>query len=450
MFRLANHQKRILGLMHERGCLGIFAQAGTGKTMIALTYIYDMLISGKLDNALVICPAALIGSWKAAISKMDQFGYSDFEIELVRESVTLVSYSSVWEKNKTFARKKGTHKYEIRQQYNREWGAIFCDESHRLGDPSSVQTTVVLRMIPLSQHRFVMSGTEDLGRYVKLYAQLKFVEPTLFGDYRDFDRRYVLTKDYFGNPVRYDSRALESLKHEYGTVARLNECFDMPESTDTDIPVEMDPKTVRIYVDILKKRNPDIDFTNAGVSTIKLYQVCSGFYYTSGKTPVPVTFRTAKDDALMEIIEGRDGKTVVFALFTPSIDRICSLLAKKGISHLKFDSSVKGDVWRDFQSDPSIRVFVTQYQKGSEGIDLYAADCMVFYEPTPSAYNLEQAKARIMRKGQTKHCTYYFLYVGNSIEEKRMRSVRNGVDESRRLADQWADEERQKYALNEK
>lgn len=448
MFRLATHQTRILSLMHERGSLGIFAQAGTGKTMIALTYIYDMLISGRIDNALVICPAALTDSWKAAIGKMSLFGYSDFEIQLVRESVTLVSYSSVWVRNKKFARKKGTHKYDIRPEYDHPWGAIFCDESHRLGDPTSVQTTVILRMTSLSKHRFVMSGTEDLGRYSKLYAQLKFVEPALFGDYKDFDRRYVLTKDYFGNPVKYDSNALESLKHAYGTVARLNECFDMPESTDTDIPVGMDAHSLSVYKAMLDKRISDIDFTTAGVSTMKLYQVCSGFYFDSGH--IPVTFRTAKDDALMEIVEGRDGKMVVFAQFTPSIDRICEKLTKKGINALRFDSSAKGDEWQRFQKDPDIKVFVTQYQKGSEGIDLFAADCMVLYEPTPSAYCLEQAKARIMRKGQTKHCTYYFLYVAGSIEERRMRSVRNGVDESRRLADQWAEEERQKYGLNEK
>lgn len=448
MFRLANHQLRILSKMDERGCLGIFAQAGTGKTMIALTYIYERLISGEIDDALVICPAALIGSWKAAIDKMSLFGYSDFEIGLVRDAVTMVSYSSVWIRNKQFARKKGTHKYEIRQQYNRQWGAIFCDESHRLGDPTSVQTTVILRMIALSRHRFVMSGTEDLGRYVKLYAQLKFVEPSLYRDYREFERRYVLSKDYFGNPVRFDSDALESLKHEYGTVARLRECFDMPESTDTDIPVELDSHSANLYKGMLKKTNPDIDFTTAGISTMKLYQICSGFYY--GSDQIPRMFKTAKDDALLDIIEGWDGKVVVFALFTPSIDRICEILTKKGIKMLKFDSSVKGTVWMDFQNDPGIKVFVTQYQKGSEGIDLYAADCMVFYEPTPSAHNLEQAKARIMRKGQTKHCTYYHLYVSDSIEEKRMRSVRNGVDESRKLADQWAEEERQKYGLNEK
>lgn len=448
MFTLALHQKRILRMMAERPCLGIFAEAGTGKTMIALTWIYDGLMAGRIEDALVICPAALIGSWRSAIDKLPMFGYSDFETKIVRDAVTIVSYNSAWVRNKSFRRLKGTHKYEIRPELNHPWGAIFCDESHRLGDPSSVQTTVVLRMSALSDYRYVMTGTPHNMRYTKLYGQLKFIEPRLFGDYRDFKRRYVLGEGYFGNPVKYDVKALESLMHDWGTVARLRECFDMPSSTETDIPVPMTSEMERTYKDMLMKNVPDVEFNTAGVGTQKLYQICSGFYYNSaGDTNV---LKCGKPEAMTELIENRDGKTVVFALFTQSIIEICAALTKKGITYLLFDSSVTDPVWRDFQSDPDIKVFVTQYQKGSEGIDLYAADTMIFYEPTPSAYNLEQSKARIMRKGQTKPCMYYYLYAPGSIEERRMRSVRSGVDESRRLADQWAEEERQKYRLNEK
>ena len=415
--------------------------------MIALTWIYERIMAGEIEDALVICPASLVGSWRAAITKMSEFGYSDFEIGIVRDAITLVSYNSVWERNKQFARKKGTHKYEIRPAYNKHWGAIFCDESHRLGDPSSVQTKVILRMASLTDHRFVMTGTPDSRRYVKLYGQLSFIEPSLFKDYRDFDRRYVLAKDHFDNPVRYDCDALESLKKEYGTVARLRECYDMPDYTENDVPIPFTADGKRAYLDMLAmKKSLGIDFSTAGVSNMKAMQVCSGFYYLSDDTVVDLG--CGKIDALWDIIEGRDSKIVVFALFTHSIDKICALLTKKGVSFLKFDSSVKDAVWRDFQSDPGIKVFVTQYQKGSEGIDLFAADTTVFFEPTPSAHNLEQAKARVMRKGQTRHCNYYYLYTPDSLEERRMRSVRSGVDESRELADKWAEEERKKYALN--
>lgn len=447
-YRLASHQLRILQKMDECGSLGIFAEAGTGKTMIALTWIYDSLISGSIDDALVICPHSLIASWESAISKMAEFGYSEDEIDIVRGAVSIVSYNSVWVRNKDFRKKKGQRKYEIRQQYKKQWGAIFCDESHRLGDPYSVQTTVILRMIPLAEHRFPMTGTPDSGKYTKLYGQLKFIDPSLFEDYRQFERRYVLAKDYFGNPTRYDEDALDSLKRRYGAVARLKECFDMPDSTETDVPVPFTAEGLRAYKDMLGKRRKEygINFQTAGVSSMKAKQCCSGFVFDDDH--VPRYLPTGKIEALEDIIESRDGKIVVFCQYIPSIDRICDFLGRKKISYVRFDASEKRPVWEDFQSDPNIRMIVVQYQRGAEGIDLFSADCMVFYETTPSPYILEQAKARIMRKGQVKKCSYYYLYTPhNSLEERSMRSVRAGMDVSRLKMDKWADEERERYSI---
>ena len=447
-YHLASHQLRILDRMNERGSLGIFAEAGTGKTMIALTWIYDHLISGEVDEVLVICPHSIISSWEKAISKMAEFGYSEDEIEIVRDAISIVSYNSVWVRNKTYRRgRKGDRKYMIRPPYDKYWGAIFCDESHRLGDPTSVQTTVILRMVDLTPHRFAMTGTPDSQKYSKLYGQLKFIEPSLFENYKEFDRRYVLAKDFFNNPVRYDVSALESLKRQYGAVARLRECFDMPDSTETDVPVPLTAKGVTAYKSMLKLDGADygVSFVTAGVGSMKAKQVCSGFVYDDDHKPVPIP--NGKIEALSDILDSREGKVVIFCHYIPSLDNICALLESLHLRYIRYDSSARDDVWADFQNDPSIKVIAIQYQRGSEGLDLFSSDCTVFFEPTSSAYVLEQAKARIMRKGQTKKCSYYYIYAPDTLEERMMRSVRKGVDVSARMMDEWAEEERIRYSL---
>ena len=63
---------------------------------------------------------------------------------------------------------------------------------------------------------------------------------------------------------------------------------------------------------------------------------------------------------------------------------------------------------------------------------------MVFYEPTMSSLLLEQAKARIMRKGQNQKCIYYWISTKGTIEQRAMETVRNGVDVTREMLDQWA------------
>lgn len=452
---LASHQIRILKQMDERGCLGIFAEAGTGKTMIALTYIHNHLMDGQMDDALVVCPASLIASWTLAIERMTEFGYSDFDVELMKDAVHLVSYNRIWQRNPKYG-KKGQRKYVIRDELFHQWGAIFFDESHRLGDPSSVQTKIAMRMAGhsgrldihdpcLSPHRFVMTGTPDSTRYIKLYGQLSVVDPNLFSTYADFDRRYILTKDYFDNPVRYRVDALESLKKQYGTVARLKECFDMPDSTETDVPVPLSPEQASVYEDMLSMRGEKygIAFETAGIGSMKAMQVSCGFYYDDGHTPHYL--KNGRLDALKTIIEGRDDKIVIFCQYTPTIDMLMRELS--GYMPIRFDGSVKDPVWKDFQDDPGRRLIIVQYQRGSEGIDLFSSNCMVFFEPTPSPYILEQAHARIMRKGQTKNCSYYYIYSLGTIETRSLSSVRKGMEVSRTMLDVWYEEEQARLGI---
>lgn len=452
---LASHQLRILQQMEDQGSLGIFAEAGTGKTMIALTYIYRHILDGQLDHALVVCPASLIDSWKVAMDRMAEFGYTQVDIDLVKDAVNLVSYNRIWIKNPLF-RKRGQRKYIIRPEIDHQWDAVFFDESHRLGDPTSVQTKVALLIAGhtgkkgehcprLSDHFFVMTGTPDSLKYVKLYGQLSVLDPTLFETYYDFDKRYVIAKDFFNNPIRYDVDALEALKRRYGTVARLRECFDMPESTETDIPVHMTPEQTRIYKDMLHLKGDryGVNFQTAGVGSMKALQTCCGFYYDDAHTVHYI--KNGRLDALRTIIEGRDDKIVIFCQYTPTMDMLMDALSS--YDPIRFDGSVKDAVWTQFQNDPSKRMIIIQYQRGAEGIDLFSSCCMVFFEPTSSAYTLEQAHARIMRKGQQKNCTFYYIYTLGTIESKSLESVRRGMDVSRELLDKWFIEEQVKYGI---
>ena len=434
-FHLAEHQVRILRMMKERDCLGIFAEAGTGKTMIALTYIYDGMIEGRIDDALVVCPASLVPSWRLAIERMREFGYSDFDVEIMKNIVSISSYQMIWKRYV----QGGRRRYGLRESVDRHWDVIVVDESHRLGDPSSVQTKMMLKLADHSDKRFIMIGTPDSTRYIKLYGQLRFLDPDIWHSYKEFDERYVWTKDLYRKPIRYDTEALEDLKKRYGTVVRLRECFDMPTSTDVDMPIDLGAPDV--YDDMIHYRTDryGISTDAAGVGVMKALQICSGFYLDDNGTAH--TVKCGKNDALATIIEGTDDKIVVFAHYRESINSICAMLERMKVSYLRFDGTVKEPVWQTFQKDDT-RVFVTQYQRGSEGIDLFASCRMVFYEPTTSAVLLEQAKARIMRKGQTVPCVYHHLYSQGTIEEKIMKRVRSGVDVSRDLLDKWALEER--------
>ena len=448
MFELADHQKRAIDEMSKQKRLAIFYEPGTGKTIIALAHIRDELVNGRIENALVICPAAIVPNWEKSIREVVKFrGFSQFDVELLQSCVTITSYSKLWRGyDKVVKHRDGTEstskKHVLREEIDKWWDCIVIDEAHAIGDGQSVQTKACLALaMSASDERYIMTGTPDTGSgntpsYQKLFGQILFLEPRKWKSFTEWKSKYVLSCDPWGTPYRYDVERCEALKREYGIVARLRECYDMPDSTDTVMPCTLAAR--KVYDDIAsgKIAKYNIRADTGGALFGKLLQVCSGHVKTDDGL---LTLKTSKLDTLMSIIDGTDDKVVVFCTYRASVDEIAEHLTKNGISHYTYDGRTKEPLWMNFQEDDT-RVFIAQYQRGGVGVDLYASATMVFFEPCFSALLLEQARARILRKGQTRHCRYIYLSTPETKEEEIIDSVRRGVSISRAMLDKWGEE----------
>lgn len=51
--------------------------------------------------------------------------------------------------------------------------------------------------------------------------------------------RYITSEDYFGRPLQYDESALNNIMKRYALVARLDQCYDMPNYEEIDVPIDM-------------------------------------------------------------------------------------------------------------------------------------------------------------------------------------------------------------------
>lgn len=162
----------------------------------------------------------------------------------------------------------------------------------------------------------------------------------------------------------------------------------------------------------------DILATNPLTRMVRLRQVCSGFIEDR-------PLKCEKLSALEDFLDGWEKKLVIFCEFRRSIDSINALLTKLKIKSVTLDGRQKDkSVWKQFQNDESIRIIVCQYQSANAGIDLYAADTTIFYEPTLSSNILEQCRDRTHRIGQKRPCSYiHFLTVG-TIEKAIYRALR--------------------------
>ncbi len=74
------------------------------------------------------------------------------------------------------------------------------------------------------------------------------------------------------------------------------------------------------------------------------------------------------------------------------------------------------------------KVFVSQIQSGSMGVNLSTADYLIFYNIHFSNLQYWQARARIQDKNRTKEAKILWVFSENGIEEKILKTVQGKHD----------------------
>jgi SNF2 family DNA or RNA helicase len=242
-------------------------------------------------------------------------------------------------------------------------------------------------------------------------------------------------------------KELQKIINEYSYRVKKIDCLDLPEKLpDEVISVECKEKSLykRLHTDSALLEY-EILAENPLSRMIKLRQLCAGHLVTKDEL---IETKTEKLEILKELIEGYedDKKLVIFAEFKYSIRKISELLQKMKIKHVVLDGDQKDKtIWRKFQSDKSIRVIVCQYQTASAGIDLFASDTIIYYEPTLRSNILEQSRDHIHRSGQVNKCSYIHLITKGTIEVDIYRALAGYSDFNERLFTEYMNNYRKSY-----
>ena len=113
---------------------------------------------------------------------------------------------------------------------------------------------------------------------------------------------------------------------------------------------------------------------------------------------------------------------LLFCQMTQMMNLLEDYLNFRKYKFLRLDGSTKIEDRRDmvdaFQTQDDIFMFLLSTRAGGLGINLVAADTVVFYESDWNPTMDQQAMDRCHRIGQTKLVTIYRLVCGHTIEEK--------------------------------
>lgn len=438
--------------MRSNNFFALFMEQGTGKTIPSLCRVLDLLKSGKIETALVVAPKSALGAWERDIEL-----FNDLDGEILRDAITLINYDKVW-------------RGEDKSPYYKPYGCIILDEAHSIKNRTSRRSKFLLKVATMSDYRYLLTGTPiGNGQLENIWSLYCFLDPYLEkgrvysnifktymeehasgeykGSYMEFEKRYCILNLYYKPSSYINVKELQSIINDHSYRVKKVDCLDLPDKLPDEI-IRVDLKEKALYKRLATESaliEYEVLAENPLSRMIKLRQLASGHIKTEDGL---IEVKTDKLEILKELIEGYEDnkKLVIFAEFKYSIGKISELLKKQKIKFLVLDGDQKDKtIWRKFQEDKSIQVIVCQYQTASAGIDLFASDTIIYYEPTLRSNILEQSRDRIHRTGQINKCSYIHLITKGTIEEDIYKALAGYSDFSEKLFTEYIQAYKRSY-----
>lgn len=429
---LYDHQKVALSYLTLNDSFALFMEQGTGKTLPTLIHIRNLLETNDANNALIVAPKSTLGAWERDIEL-----FNEKDQKVLNEKVEIINYDKVWRK------RKGHNPYE------KTWDVIVLDEAHFIKNRTSKRSEFLLKLSVNAKYRYILTGTPiGNGQLENIWSQYAFLDPYIErgrvyskifgGSYYKFQEKYCILNRYW-KPMAYKHvNELQDIIAEHSYRVTKDECLDLPDKLPDEV-IKVELKAKKQYNEMAKSSTVlehEVLAENPLSRMLKLRQLASGFMTDNDGNIIE--YKTEKLEVLGELLESLNKKVVIFAEFKHSIKQIETLLKKKKVKYVTLDGDQKDKtVWRKFQSDESIQTIVVQYQSGSAGIDLFASDTIIYYEPTLRSTTLEQSRDRIHRSGQTSKCSYIHLITKGTVEVAIYRALESYSDFSEKLFEEY-------------
>ena len=451
------HQKKALSYLYRRDTAALYTDMGTGKTKIMI----DLVQSRGFKRVLVVAPNKACEVWEDQIAMhgvdgiFSVFRLNTFSVRKVTELLSKIppmGSQSASDKTIVFIiNYEKVSRDDIAQIFLRKrfgLDCVICDESHRIKTPRSKCSMYLAKLGKIVPHRYLVTGTPLAENPTDVYAQYKFLDPTIFGtNLGRFRDEYEVIDPVM--TARIGHRILDK-EHPYKNLEQLHEkmfscafyiesSVELPEQTDIEHKFKMPPKTEKLYHQVFKERVAELNgmwlsSDNVLTTVLRLQQMTSGYATVENldtKEQKILNIDKARRECLKSLLEAfPEGEpVVVFARFKKDLKNIHRVCQELGILSSEVSGSV--DTLKEWKQGET-QVLAVQYSSGSESIDLTRARYCIYYSMTQRLALYEQSRKRIHRPGQTRPVTYYHLIEvmkkGSTIDEKMYRALQNKQD----------------------
>ncbi|XP_062251847.1 chromodomain-helicase-DNA-binding protein 1-like [Platichthys flesus] len=416
-------------LQSQQGCI-LGDEMGLGKTcqtISLLVYMSEAL--GSEGPFLVLSPLSVLEYWKE-------------ELERLAPSLTVLCYTG--DKGRRAELQKGTNTQDFHvllttyelclndasflKRWN--WKLLVVDEAHRLKNHNSLlHSTLTMFSV---EFRVLLTGTPLQNNLQEIYSLLTFIQPSVFPA-EEID---VFVKSY-SNVLHQPALAaeLQSVLEPFLLRRVKSEvAVDLPKKTELLMYHGMSALQKKCYKAFLLK---DLEaFENEQGNKNRLMNILMNLrkcvdhpYLFNGLEPEPFEMgehliqasgKLCLLDSMLTYLHDGGHQILLFSQMTRMLDILQDYLEYRGYSYERLDGSVRGEernlAVKNFNRK-DVFIFLLSTKAGGVGLNLTAADTVIFMDSDFNPQNDLQAAARCHRIGQHRPVKVIRLLARHTVEE---------------------------------
>lgn len=423
-FKPHSYQQYSIDYILDHPTAALFLDCGLGKTVIALTAIFDLILdSFQIRKVLIIAPLRVArDTWPAEIEKWDHLKGLAYSIAAGTESERK---GALRDKVQVYLINRENVPWLIQDSgLPFDFDMIVVDELSSFKSHQAKRFKSLMKVRPKVKRIVGLTGTPSANGLMDLWSEFRLLDlgqrlGRFIGKYRDDyfvpdKRNQQMVFSYKPKPSAEEAiyRQISDI-----TISMKNtDYLKMPELVMNEISVRLSEDEWRQYQTMKEEMvfsldGKDIDAVNAAALSGKLLQMANGAIYDESGDVVQIHNR--KLDALEDIIEAANGKPVLIAYwFKHDLKRIIERFPGE---QLDSEDSIRR--W----NNGKIPVALIHPASAGHGLNLQAGGCaLVWFSLTWSLELYQQTTARLWRQGQKETVVVHHIIAKNTIDENVM------------------------------
>lgn len=369
----------------------LFMDMGTGKTRITLEFIKHR--KEKISNVFWFCPVSVKPSLIKEIEKHSNYSYCDVSGGVFDADIYIAGWESIAGSDRIYLM--------ILDMIDSN-SFVIGDESIFIKTHNSKRTLRSTNITDIAKYKLILNGTPISKNEADLYAQFRFLSPKILG----FNSFYSFAANHIVYSEKYPNTISRILKPEIITEkispftyqVKKEECFDMPEKTESNIYFEISEPSKKVYNfvrdSILSNMCDDVDDFIIFQLFNHLQAITSG--YTS-YFPNKVDFDLSnKLDVLTDYINCVNEKIIIVCKFTNEIEKVAKSIKNRDLFYYYGGKKDKLDSWLETESG----VLIANEKCVGFGHNLQECSNIIFFSSTFNYADRKQMIDRVYRGGQ--------------------------------------------------